>query len=327
MEIANEAFALDDPADVGAVRRRFALLATEAGLDEARVGDAALIATELGSNVLKHAKHGGALLTRVGGAVTISVWDRGPGMNIAACLPDGMSTAGTRGTGLGAVARIASSWDAYTPPGRGSVITAHIRPRGIASAGVFRSGAACVPYPGLDVCGDAWATHEAGDRLTAIVCDGLGHGQGAADAAAAVIAAFRAHAETAIPELLGVLHRAAKPTRGAAATVVRLDRATREVRVGGIGNVGVWIVGETSKQVATQHGTLGQVSPTPREERQPWPPGALVMLCSDGIKSRLSLTEEPGLVACDPSTIATVVWRDHARGRDDATVLVLGERR
>ncbi|TMQ05318.1 MAG: anti-sigma regulatory factor [Deltaproteobacteria bacterium] len=106
---ACEPFDLDDAADVGAVRRRSAVLAAAAGLDEVRAGEAALIATELASNVLRHAQRGGAVLGHARDGerrgVVIAVWDRGPGMDIAACLRDGMSTAGTRGAGLGAVAR------------------------------------------------------------------------------------------------------------------------------------------------------------------------------------------------------------------------------
>ena len=113
-----EAFELEHESDVGAVRRRFAALAATAGLDEARTGDAALVATELATNVIKHAGSGGALLGCVaapGGALGVSIvaWDRGRGMNVQACLRDGMSTAGTAGKGLGAVSRIASRWDAY----------------------------------------------------------------------------------------------------------------------------------------------------------------------------------------------------------------------
>src|SRR5689334_7694159 len=105
-----EVFNLDDSAGVGAVRRRAAALA---------------VATELASNVLKHAGHGGALLgsARDGDhrGVGIVTWDRGPGMNVEACLRDGMSTAGTRGAGLGAVARIATRFDAYARYGGGTV--------------------------------------------------------------------------------------------------------------------------------------------------------------------------------------------------------------
>ncbi|HET9625665.1 MAG TPA: SpoIIE family protein phosphatase [Kofleriaceae bacterium] len=338
MEVAatTEVFELEDSADVGAVRRRFHSLASSAGLDDARAGDAALIATELASNVLKHARRGGALLgvaaRGTGDArqygVTIAAWDRGPGMNLEACLRDGMSTAGTRGAGLGAVRRLATRFDAFTFHGKGSVLVATVLPAGPATRATprFAVGATCVPYPGLTVCGDAWDHHVDGDRATVLVCDGLGHGDGAADAAAVVLAAFRAAPDAPLPAIFDRAHRAARATRGAAATVARIDLATREVTVAGVGNVAVWVAGAAPKQLVTQHGTLGQAAPTTiREERQPFAPGAALVLCSDGIKSRWSFDDHPGLAARDPATIASVLWRDFARGRDDASVVVVRE--
>ena len=334
MEIAGtcEPFEIDAAADVGAVRRRIAALAAEVGLGESRAGDAALIATELASNVIKHAGRGGAL---VGSAhdgdrrgVAIAVWDRGPGMNVEASLRDGVSTAGTRGAGLGAVARIATRFDAYARPGRGSVVIATVLDAGRdrAASGRFAIGGLCVPYPGLQVCGDAWDAHVDGDRATILACDGLGHGDGAAAAAAAVIAAFRAAPGAELPAILERGDRAARSTRGAAATVVRLDLARRELAVAGVGNVAAWLVGDTARQLVTQHGTLGQAMPSHiREERHAVRPGALVVLCSDGLKSRWSLDDHPGLAERDPATIAAVLWRDFARGRDDASVVVVRE--
>jgi anti-sigma regulatory factor (Ser/Thr protein kinase)/serine/threonine protein phosphatase PrpC len=327
---ACEVFDLDDSADVGAVRRRFATLAAAAGLDEARISDAAVIATELSSNVLKHAQRGGVVLGIVheldGRGVTIAAWDRGPGMNFAASLRDGMSTAGTRGAGLGAVARLATWFDAYTPQGRGGVVVAAVFPKGPARPGRFAIGAACVPYPGLPVCGDAWSAHISGERVTVIVCDGLGHGEGAAAAAAAVIAAFDAAPDDPLAAILLRADHAARATRGAAATVARIDLASRELSVAGVGNVAAWVAGDTQKQLVTQHGTLGQVLPSQiREERCRFAPGALLVMCSDGIKSRWSLDDHPGLATRRPATIATVMWRDLSRGRDDASVVVVRE--
>jgi anti-sigma regulatory factor (Ser/Thr protein kinase) len=332
MEIvgSGDAFELDDSADVGAVRRGLGALATAAGLDQARAGDAALIASELASNVLKHAGRGGAILgivqepSRRG--VAIAAWDRGPGMNLEACLRDGMSTAGTRGAGLGAVARLATRFDAYTRPDRGSVITATVFPHGPPQPGRFAVGAACVPYPGLHVCGDAWAAEIDGDRATAIVCDGLGHGDGAQAASAAVIAAFRAAPGAPLPEILDRADRAARATRGAAAALVRIDLARRELAIAGVGNVAAWIASDRLRQLVTQHGTLGHVRPARiTEEHHPFPPRAQLVMCSDGIKSRWNFDDHPGLVSHEPVTIATAMWRDLGRGRDDATALIMRE--
>jgi len=331
MEVnVSEAFELEHESHVGAVRRRFAALATSAGLDEARVSDAALVATELASNVIKHAGYGGALIggiTAGARGVSMIAWDRGPGMNIEACLPDGMSTTGTAGAGLGAVARLATRWDVYSRPGGGTVVVASVFPRGELARAAFDVGGVAVPYPGQQVCGDAWSLHEAGSRATLLVCDGLGHGPAAAEAARVVVTAFAQCAGASLAAILAQLDRAARATRGAAATVVRIDLSAREAVIAGVGNVAAWIVGEASRQLVTQHGTLGQATPPIREERYAFPPGARLVVCSDGLKSRLALDGHPGLFGHDPVTIAATLWRDHARGRDDATAVVVCEGR
>jgi anti-sigma regulatory factor (Ser/Thr protein kinase)/serine/threonine protein phosphatase PrpC len=333
-----EAIEIEHEADVGAVRRRFAALAAASGLDETRTGEAALIATELASNVIKHARSGGALVGAVaaGGVrgVAIAVWDRGPGMNVEACLRDGVSTAGTAGAGLGAVSRLATRWDAYSRRGAGTVISASVFPRGPRGSiprTAFDAGGVAVPYPGMAVCGDAWRVHQAQDRATLIVCDGLGHGDGAAAAARAVLDAFSERPEDSPAAILAHADRAARSTRGAAATVVRVDRAAREATIAGVGNVAAWIASAgATRQLVTQHGTLGQATPRIREERYAFPPGAVLVVCSDGIKPRpgfLGSGDHLDLPAHDPATTAATIWRDHARGRDDATAVVLREAR
>jgi anti-sigma regulatory factor (Ser/Thr protein kinase) len=338
-----ESIGLDHEADIGAVRRRLAALAAAVGLDENRTSDAALIATELATNVRRHAGGGGALLGACAerGAVAIAVWDRGPGMDVDACLRDGMSTAGTAGVGLGAVSRLASRWDAYAPRGRGTVIVAHVEaaPRGPGWGREARPaqepaqpraavGAVRLPYPGLPVSGDAWDLHAEGDAATLIVCDGLGHGDGAADASRAVIGAFRERPGDPPAAILDRANRAARPTRGAAATVVRVDFAAQQAVIAAVGNVGAWIAGgDAPRQLVTQHGTLGHAMPRLREERYAFPPGAALLVASDGLRSRIDLAAYPGLLGRDPCVAAVALWRDYQRGRDDATAVVLREAR
>ena len=65
--------------------------------------------------------------------------------------------------------------------------------------------------------------------------------------------------------------------------------------------------------------------PRLREERHPFPAGALLVVASDGLKSRLE--PDAKLLARSPMTVAAALWRDYNRGRDDATVVVLREAR
>ncbi len=322
---------LDDPADVGAVRRRVVTRARDLGLDEARASDAAIVASELASNVLKHAGRGGALsgAIEVGEqrGVAIVAWDRGPGMDLDACLRDGMSTAGTAGNGLGAVTRLATRWDAYAPAGGGTVVVALLLPiatrREPRPTPAVDIGAICLPVAGEQACGDAWEAHVDGAVTTVAVVDGLGHGPEAAKAAAAALAAVRDRPDDDLGPLLERAHRAAGATRGAAATIARIDRDAGELSVAAVGNVTPWLLTDGQRQLVTQHGTLGHVMPTIRVERYPFPAGATLILCSDGLRSRWSLADLPGLAARSPALIAAVLWRDLQRGRDDATVVVV----
>ena len=49
-----------------AARRAAVSLAQEAGIDEATIGNVALVVTELGTNLVKHAQGGELLIRRVG---------------------------------------------------------------------------------------------------------------------------------------------------------------------------------------------------------------------------------------------------------------------
>jgi hypothetical protein len=58
-----------------------------------------------------------------------------------------------------------------------------------------------------------------------------------------------------------------------------------------------------------------------------WPEGARLVLWTDGLTTRLDLTDDPDLLAHHPAVTAAVLHRQHARGRDDATVVVVGDPR
>jgi hypothetical protein len=254
--------------------------------------------------------------------------DRERGMDLERCLVDGVSGAGSPGTGLGAVARLASSWDGFSAPARGTVITAAVhRERNLPRAD-FHCGAVCLPFPGERVCGDAWRAVATADSATLIVVDGLGHGPLAAEAARAVCDAFQARADAAPAAILEYAHGMARSTRGAAASVARIDNSTRKVTFSGIGNVSGWLWSDAGLHpMLGNHGTLGHAFSRAREETYVLPEGGSVILATDGLKSRWELDRYPGLARCSAATTATLIWRDFARGRDDATVAVLSPAR
>lgn len=317
---------LSDPTHVALVRRRALHHARLAGFEEPLSASATLIASEGASNIVKHAGSGGVILGRcsAGDAIglSLSFYDRGPGMNLQACLPDGVSSSGTLGHGLGAIARAASSWDAFSRSVGGSVIWAEIWKE--PPAPTFDVGAVCAPYPGEPVAGDGWGVEVLDDdTCTVMVVDGLGHGALAADAARVALDVLRDEPALAPGRMLERAHTALRVTRGAAAAVGRLERSRRLFTYAAIGNIGgaIWGGSEPGRSLVSQHGIVGHTTHRVREERYALAPGSSVILCSDGIKTRWELDAE--LARCRATTIATVLWRDHTRGRDDATALVV----
>lgn len=111
--------------DVAAARRAALELAAFADSDGADMGALSLVVTEAATNLIKHAGGGHIVLRRMAGArhawIEMIAMDKGPGLtNPARSFEDGYSTAGSPGTGLGAVARLSSFCDYYSAPKRDS---------------------------------------------------------------------------------------------------------------------------------------------------------------------------------------------------------------
>jgi anti-sigma regulatory factor (Ser/Thr protein kinase) len=314
-----------------AARRAAVSLAQDAGLDESVVGHVALVVTELATNLVKHAKGGELLLRRLGAEGTegleVLSLDKGPGMsNVALSLGDGYSTAGSPGTGLGAVQRIAGEFDLYSQPGKGTVAVARILvSRRTTSPYAQAVGVVRQAKPGEAVCGDNWIVRWFADGWVCAVADGLGHGVTAADAASAIMEAVRRAPTRLSPvELVEASHLAARHTRGAALGIAVLDEAGSVVRFAGVGNIAAVILnGPQRRHLVSYNGIIGHDYRKISEFSYPWSPQSVLVVHSDGIATHWDFDRYPGLLARHPSLIAAVLYRDHVRGRDDATVVVL----
>ncbi len=325
------AVAVVDESQVAEVRRLAARLATSIGLDAASVGRVSIVATELASNLFKHAGGGEVILGVVddgaGPEVECLALDKGPGIaDLTAAMRDGHSTAGSPGTGLGAIARQSRAMDIWSAPGRGTAILARISRVGggqSRQAAFPRWGAVSLPKFGEEACGDAWAVRTTADGLFALVVDGLGHGPLAASAAHTALKAYGSGQPAPSTELMQRLHLALRSTRGAAASAIELRDDRQDVTFIGVGNVaGVAISDEGVRRMVCYNGTLGHTLKQARPFVYPSPGEALVVLASDGLATSWGLDAYPGLRARHPSLIAGILYRDFCRRNDDVTVLV-----
>ncbi len=337
-------FHITDPSEVAYVRRQATELAQNLGLQVTDVGNVALVVTEVGTNILKHAQRGEIIVQGITqnyiNGIELLALDTGPGMeNVSACLRDGYSTAGSPGTGLGAIMRTSTRADIFSLPGIGTAVFAQIFARQVPQMQFksdptepplttpteeFTTGVISVAKAGQTVCGDGWAVSQEPPRYRLMVTDGIGHGPAAEEASQLAIRIFHRHVANSLVELFDVMHQALRATRGAVIAVAEINRTEQLVHYCGIGNISATLLtNHSTRSLVSLNGIVGHHLPTLKEFSYPWNPQMLLVMHSDGLTSRWSVERYAGLLARHPTVIAGVLYRDFNReGRDDVTVAV-----
>jgi anti-sigma regulatory factor (Ser/Thr protein kinase) len=318
---------VNDVSQVAEARREASAIARHHGFNDVDTGRVALVATELATNMLKHARGGEMLVGPNDGIGTNGIQmlalDKGRGMaNVQTALADGYSSAGTAGNGLGAVIRQSSFVDIASWPEIGTAILARISPNGGGKMPQSNLGAVSVAKLGEEVCGDAWAVDQQGETTTLLVADGLGHGPYAAEAAVESVRLFYRFRGHQVSTILEYINGGLRATRGAAVSAARYDPLSRQVVFAGVGNVAGMLVSKKGhRHMVSMPGTAGYNVRKIQAFEYPFERG-LIILYSDGISTSWTLDRYSELDALDPTLIAGVLYRDFSRRRDDATVLV-----
>lgn len=323
-------FTVTQSADVGAVRRAVTRCADRLRAGPGLADQAGQAATELATNLLRHALPGGRILVRPlpPAAVEILAVDHGPGIDdVAAALSGRSARPYGLGCGLSAVARASSHFDIDTGPGRGTTVLA------VMASGDPSSAAGLPPlrcWAGVSVgideaCGDGWAVAEVGGGITVTVVDGLGHGVYASLAADAAMGAL-AENPTDLDGYLARANAAMRGTRGGVLAVCRLEPHRGEMRCLSVGNISGAILGAGAQRTLIPfRGVVGMADTPPlgKITSYPWLPGATLVLWTDGLHSQIDLTGCAGLFTHAPAVAAAALHRDHGTDHDDATVVVV----
>lgn len=178
-------------------------------------------------------------------------------------------------------------------------------------------------YPGETQNGDRWIVQRRDDALRVAVIDGLGHGPAAADAANAAIASLEEAPHLDPSGAVAACGHYLRGTRGAAASVLLLERG--RATFAGIGNVEARIVTSGRDQrLSPDRGVLGGTIRAPRAIevalQAPW----TAIVHSDGVMSRaeMSLPTAPG---ADLEELARAIVSKYGRPTDDATIVIVSE--
>jgi len=307
-------------------------LAESIGFDPAACEEIALAMTELATNLIKHAQGGKLTLTPLadGGRVGLEIESRdsGPGIaDVEQALADRFSTAGTRGTGLGAVNRLMDELDITSEHGRGTRIVCRkwvrqhpssIRPCPLAF------GVATRPrQPGVDN-GDAFVVKQWVESALVGVIDGLGHGQFAHCAAQAARQYVESHFDLPLDQIFRGVGRACRATRGVVMALARFDWGQGRLAFASVGNIEsrVFPCSELFP-FSIRRGVIGLNAPNAVVTEHPWLPGHVLVLHSDGLRTHWGWKDFPGVAEQPAQSLAQEFLRLLAKEEDDATVIVV----
>ena len=249
--------------------------------------------------------------------------DRGPGISrLGRMLKDGVTTKSSPGTGLGAMKRLSDRLDVFTQAGVGTTVVAEFLPGAAEPGGGPDVADLRVACPGEKVCGDNVAVRQSSGVTRLFVCDGLGHGRRAAEAADLARKAFF-DAGTATPvETLGMISDAIAQTRGAVGSIVEIDPAERRLVHAGVGNITtLHVTGEKSKRLVVRDGFLGARWRTPLTETVDLGEDDIVLMHSDGLTTLRAASRRRPLFQRSALAIAAHLLHQNNRERDDASII------
>lgn len=325
-------YRIDDRSLVAFIKREIHNLALQCGFSAHRAGETDIIISELSSNLIKFAG-GGELLYRAVEhrgkfRIELYVLDAGIGIdNIAKIMHDGYSSSNTLGQGLGAIRRLSNTFQMYSMRGWGTVQYVEI----CDSVSIKSAEPQLLPHaviatncPGEKVCGDGYHVKYLSDGLQVFLGDGLGHGPNALEAVQSAINIFKGSIEKDPVVVIRQIHEGVKKTRGLVATIVSVNYASGNWTICGVGNISTRIyMGINNKTYTPYNGIIGHNIPrTLNNTIVPYCIHQILIMHSDGLRTRWNLNELTSIIKQDSGLIAAALYKDNLRGNDDATIIV-----
>jgi anti-sigma regulatory factor (Ser/Thr protein kinase) len=346
--VAEKVVVVAHTGDIGVARQIARQMALELGASATTGEEIAVAASELASNLVKHARGGRMHFAPLDkdGNVGIMIESRDDGAGIAQveqALADGYSTAGSLGYGLGTVNRLMDTLDITSRPGAGAHIVCIRWLRSIAPRAEFcplEFGIATRPMPGMTVNGDSFIIKRWGTSVLVGVIDGLGHGPHAHLAAETARQYVETHYDQPLIAIFSGVGRACYATRGVVMALARFDfsapgtapqtgagaesHATTTLTFASIGNVEARVHGTPAPlNLLLRRGVLGGSAPNAPVTTHPWAREAVMVLHSDGLTTRWRWEDFPDLSTLGAADAAARLLRKLAKEEDDATVLVV----
>jgi len=333
-EIKCQNLAISHSGDVSLARQIVKDTSLTIGFDIEASEEIALVAGELASNLVKHAKQGTLILspifdsTRAG--VQIESIDNGPGIaDVEQAMTDGFSTTGSLGYGLGTVNRLMDEFEITSQRGamKGTHIICKRWLRGdmnLVAPCPLEFGAATRPHPAMNVNGDTFTIKQWDESALVAVIDGLGHGQFAHKASQTARNYIERHFDQPLSEIFRGSARASRATRGVVMALARFDWKKSLLTFANVGNIEVRVIGSPEPpKFIIRRGIVGGNAPNPVITENRWEPRYIMVLHSDGLTTHWRWEDFPRLENNSATFIAQYLLRTLAKDNDDATVIVV----
>lgn len=314
-----ERLRINHPADVSRLRREVLAAARAVGMSEQEQEAMRIVASELGSNIIKHAGTGDAVVERLPDKGEIKIVTRNPSdrLDVDDVFKNGHSTTGTFGIGLGAVRRLCDSVDLSIENGE-FIVRATKRYAGDSPA-FLETSVLSRPLPGFQENGDGYYIKIHPNFAVLAVIDGLGHGPAAEEATLRAVSVIASDDRAPLVDIVQHMHTLLRHTRGCVIGLARIA-PNRNMEYVGVGNIRAHIFSSgKARSLLSYSGVVGGNMRTVRSMSYDIPSGGTLFIYSDGVK-HLSL--EGRLLSHSVMELANNLFSENAKENDDATLVV-----
>jgi anti-sigma regulatory factor (Ser/Thr protein kinase) len=320
-----------DEASISSARQRVREAGERFNLHKDLVETVALIASELTHNQLSHAKQGYFAVKPierdgVRGLEVIAA-DLGPGIEKPATAIRGEVSriTGSLGAGLGAVKRLSDETEFDNRLLEGACILA----RKFESSSVTPAAEAAImskPFPGEVISGDDSILIHSLTGFMCAVADGLGHGPEAREASNRAMELIGKNHQMALDQLADVINAGLAGTRGCALSVARYIKDARTLEYAAAGDVHAHLYHLREAHFFTPVSLVlgtGQLKKQKiRIETQTVKSGSVLVMFTDGLKSRTNLKGQLDVLRQPAIAITQHLLEHDSRPDDDALVFV-----
>ena len=176
-----------------------------------------------------------------------------------------------------------------------------------------------------DECGDTGIVRAYEDHCFVALIDVLGHGKEAFEVAVRAEKWLLNHhgQEHDLEEIMTGLHAHLKGSRGAVASVCRLNLDTGELAFSGVGNITMRVFGNSPQRLIARDGIVGYMMRSPMEQKTTLHPGDILVLSSDGVAEHFNLDDFPELLMGNAVDITRKFLDDLGKENDDASCIAL----